>query len=58
MIYLYRNTRQNSEVIAQFSDKDNALAYLEHIAYRDNDPDCIGFSLRDFELRTYAEIEK
>ena len=57
-MYLYRNTRDTSEVIAQFTDKDNALAYLEHIAYRDTDPDCIGFSLRDFDLRIYAEIEK
>lgn len=58
MMYLYRNTRTTSEVIAQFTDKDNALAYLEHISYRDNDPDCTGFSLRDFDFRTYAEIEK
>ena len=58
MFYLYRNTTSTSEVIAEFSDRENGLAYLEHIAYRDNNPEITGYSLRDFDLRVYAEIEK
>jgi hypothetical protein len=58
MFYVYRNTTQKSEAIAHFTDSDSALAYMEFKVYRDNDPQLTGYSVRDYALKTYAEIEK
>jgi hypothetical protein len=55
--YLYRNTNQKSEVIAQFADKEGALELMETLATREGDPHITGYSVRDQSLKTYADFE-
>lgn len=55
--YLYRNTTQKTERIAQFNDKDDALALMEELATREGNPFITGYSVRDFALNTYADFE-
>ena len=55
--YLYRNTTQKSEVIAQFSDKEGALELMETLATREGNPHITGYSVRDYALNTYADFE-
>jgi hypothetical protein len=55
--YLYRNTTQKSEVIAQFSDKEGALELMEELAMRENNPLVSGYCVRDHSLAIYADFE-
>jgi hypothetical protein len=55
--YLYRNTNQKSEVIAQFADKEGALELMETLATREGNPLVTGYSVRDLALNTYADFE-
>ena len=55
--YLYRNTTQKSEVIAQFSDRESALELMENLAARESDPLVSGYSVRDYALKVYADFE-
>lgn len=55
--YLYRNTTQKSERIAQFSDKESALELMEELAMREGNPLITGYSVRDQSLQTYADFE-
>jgi hypothetical protein len=55
--YLYRNTTQKSERIAQFQDKETALELMEELAMREGNPLVTGYSVRDFALNTYADFE-
>jgi len=55
--YLYRNTTQKSEVIAQFSDRESALELMENLATRESDPLVSGYSVRDHALKVYADFE-
>jgi len=55
--YLYRNTTQKSEVIAQFSDRESALELMEQLATRESDPLVSGYSVRDHALKVYADFE-
>jgi hypothetical protein len=55
--YLYRNTTQKSERIAQFQDKESALELMEELAMREGNPHITGYSVRDFALNTYADFE-
>ena len=55
--YLYRNTTQQSEVIAQFSDRESALELMENLATRESDPLVSGYSVRDHALKVYADFE-
>ena len=55
--YLYRNTTQKSEVIAQFSDRESALELMENLATREIDPLVSGYSVRDHALKVYADFE-
>ena len=55
--YLYRNTYDKSERIAQFNDKDDALALMEELATREGNPLITGYSVRDYALNTYADFE-
>jgi hypothetical protein len=55
--YLYRNTNQKSEVIAQFSDRESALELMEQLAIREGNPLITGYSVRDHALKTYADFE-
>jgi hypothetical protein len=58
MFYVYRNTREDYQAIAQFTDRDMALAYMEYNALRDNDPQVMGYAVRDYLMNIYAELEK
>jgi uncharacterized protein YceH (UPF0502 family) len=55
--YLYRNTTQKSERIAQFSDHESALELMEQLATREGNPLVTGYSVRDQSLKTYADFE-
>jgi len=55
--YLYRNTYDKSERIAQFNDKDDALELMETLATREGNPLITGYSVRDYALNTYADFE-
>ena len=55
--YLYRNTTDKSERIAQFSDKETALELMEELAMREGNPLVTGYSVRDYALNTYADFE-
>jgi hypothetical protein len=55
--YLYRNTNEKSERIAQFSDHESALEMMETLAMREGNPLVTGFSVRDYALNTYADFE-
>jgi hypothetical protein len=57
MFYVYKNTTEDSEVIAQFTDSDSALLYMEHLALSTNDPKVTGYSVRDYALKTLADYE-
>ena len=57
MFYVYKNTTDSSQVVAQFTDQEAALAYIEHLALRNLDPAATGYAVRDFSLNTYAEFE-
>jgi len=57
MFYLYRNTTQKSEVIAQFSDHESALELMEQLAMNEGNPLITGYSVRDYSLAIYAEFE-
>ena len=55
--YLYRNTIEKSERIAQFSDKESALELMETLAMREGNPHITGYSVRDQSFKTYADFE-
>ena len=55
--YLYRNTTQKSECIAQFSDNESALELMEQLAMSEGNPLITGYSVRDYSLAIYAEFE-
>jgi len=57
MFYVYRNTTEDSGVIAQFEDKDQALEMMERLAAREFRANVIGYAVRDYQLNTYAEME-
>lgn len=52
MFYVYKNTMNDSTIIGKFTNKDNALAYMESKALNNFNPDVTGFSVRDFELNS------
>jgi hypothetical protein len=58
MFYVYRNTTENSEVVAQFSDKDSAEFFMEYKALAKTHPDVTGYSVRDYLLNTLVEFER
>jgi hypothetical protein len=57
MFYVYRNTTHQSEVIAEFSDEDMALSFMEHKATREGNPEVTGYAVRDYDLKIKAEYE-
>jgi hypothetical protein len=58
MFYVYRNTKENSEVIAEFSEKDSAEFFMEHKALAEINPEVTGYAVRDYLLNTLAEFER
>ena len=57
MFYVYRNTTEKSEAVAQFSNKDAALQFMEEKTLREIRPDVTGYAVRDYLLNIYAEME-
>ena len=57
MFYVYRNTKEDSGVIAQFENKDQALEMMERLAAREFRENVIGYAVRDFKSNTCAEME-
>ena len=57
MFYVYRNTTKDSAAIAQFEDKDEALEMMERLATREFREGVTGYAVRDYQLKTYAEME-
>jgi hypothetical protein len=57
MFYVYKNTTDSSHAVAQFTDQEAALAYMEHLALINLDPSATGYAVRDYALTTYAEFE-
>jgi hypothetical protein len=55
--YLYRNTNEKSERIAQFPDHESALEMMEILATREGNPLVTGYSVRDYSLAIYADFE-
>jgi hypothetical protein len=55
--YLYRNTTDKSQRIAQFQDKESALELMEELAMREGNPLVTGYSVRDYSLAIYADFE-
>ena len=55
--YLYRNTTDKSERIAQFPDRDSALELMEKLAMNESNPLVSGYSVRDYALKVYADFE-
>ena len=57
MFYVYRNTTDKNEAIAEFSDREAALLYMEHKATHESDPKVTGYAVRDYDLKIYSEYE-
>jgi len=57
MFYVYKNTRDNYKVIAEFSDKESALLFMEGKALGEGDPEVLGFAVRDYLMNVCAEYE-
>ena len=57
MFYVYKNTTDNSYAVAQFTDQEDAIAHMEHLALRNLDLSATGYAVRDFLLNTCAEFE-
>ena len=58
MFYVYRNTTELSEVMAEFSDKDSAEFFMEYKALSETLPEVTGYSVRDYLLNTLVEFER
>jgi hypothetical protein len=58
MFYVYRNTRDDYKVIAEFSTKNEAMSCMEDQALKDNNPLTMGYAVRDYLMNIYVEIEK
>ena len=57
MFYVYRNTKEDIGVIAQFEDKYQALEMMERLAAREFRANVLGYAVRDYQLNIYAEME-
>jgi hypothetical protein len=58
MFYVYRNTKEKSEVVAEFSDQDSAELFMENKALAEISPTVTGYSVRDYLLNTLVELER
>jgi hypothetical protein len=58
MFYVYRNTTENSEIVAEFSDKDSAEFFMEYKALAETHPKVTGYSVRDYLFNTLVEFER
>ena len=57
MFYVYRNTVNDSAVVAEFNSKEEALKTMERMALREFREHVLGYAVRDYQLKTYAELE-
>jgi hypothetical protein len=58
MFYVYRNTTENSEVVAEFSSKESAEFFMEYKALSETRPEVTGYSVRDYLLNILVEFER
>ena len=52
MYYLYKNTSSKSQLTGKYSDQDEAIAYMEHLAMNNADETATGYAIRDQEFKT------
>ena len=57
MFYVYRNTPEDSVLLAQFTDKEKAVEFMEWFYSVDFAENTTGYAVRDYKLKTYSEIE-
>ena len=57
MFYVYQNTSSGSIPIANFEDKENALEFMAIKASENFSEKITGYAVRDYQLKTYAEME-
>ena len=57
MYYVYQNTMDNSKVVGQFDNQDDAVEYMEHRAMTVSDIHTTGYAVRDYALKTITEWE-
>lgn len=48
---------ENSKVVGQFDNQDEAISYMEHRAMTVNDIYTTGFAVRDYAQKTITEWE-
>jgi hypothetical protein len=57
MYYVYQNTMENSKVVGQFDNKDEAISYMEYRATWLQDDNVTGYAVRDYAQKTITEWE-
>lgn len=57
MFYIFKQTTEKTYAIGEYHDKENALAYMEHLWTREGAPDCYGYFLEDGTGTTIAGLE-
>jgi len=57
MFYVYQNSLTSSIPIGEFSNKDDALGFMESRALENWRDDVTGYAVRDYLLNVYAEYE-
>lgn len=57
MYYLYKNTSEESKIIGQYQDKDDAISRMEYLALNNMDENATGYAVRDQKFKTLTEWE-
>lgn len=57
MFYVFHNTTERIRAIAELSDKENALEFMEYHAMRDGNPSTLGYFVEDGTGTRIAEYE-
>ena len=57
MYYVYRNTTEKNEAIAEFHHLEQAISFMEYHAIREYDGKCTGYQVEDGTCTLRAEYE-
>ncbi len=57
MFYVFHNTTEKTRAIAELTDKENALEFMEYHALRDGNPSTLGYFIEDGAGSRIAEYE-
>lgn len=57
MYYLYKNTSEESKIIGQYQNKDDAISRMEYLALNNMDENATGYTVRDQKFKTLTEWE-